>query len=281
VTIDLGNSSAVQDYQDTGVLTNGANLTLSTSWSGDSGKPPATYGGQGIAQFGSLSGSLAMDSSSQWAPGWNDAIIQTWETITPSGPPGTNYVDLRFTLQLTANLSLTATPQSGANYGGVSLSLRSDYYSWGLSLAEEWMPNGIFVTSGILHAQAGIPFDVYTRLGLGNSCSQISALCSLATRGSLYVDVLTPGCSILTASGQSYATPLHIDSCSVVAGQLNLACSGPPNASCTELYTMDCTQPLSSWIPVATNTFDINGTLSFTNAIDGTAPKKFFALRSP
>jgi hypothetical protein len=44
---------------------------------------------------------------------------------------------------------------------------------------------------------------------------------------------------------------------------------------------MDCTQPLSSWIPVATNTFDINGTLSFTNAIDGTAPKKFFALRSP
>src|SRR5439155_180666 len=59
--------------------------------------------------------------------------------------------------------------------------------------------------------------------------------------------------------------------------KLNEAASG----SYYVLTSTDAAAPLASWTPIATDTFDVNGAFSFTNAIDPTVPKRFYLLRLP
>jgi len=69
----------------------------------------------------------------------------------------------------------------------------------------------------------------------------------------------------------------------VVAGG-NLVLSGTSGAAGGSYYVLtstDAAAPLSSWTPIATNTFDANGAFSFTNAINPTVPKRFYLLRLP
>jgi hypothetical protein len=72
----------------------------------------------------------------------------------------------------------------------------------------------------------------------------------------------------------------RIRSWTLTGGEFILNCIGPPNASCELLATEDCTQPANSWGSVATNSFANNGILIFTNAVDSTAPRRLFALRT-
>ncbi len=69
----------------------------------------------------------------------------------------------------------------------------------------------------------------------------------------------------------------------VVAGG-NLVLSGTNGAAGGSYYVLtstDAAAPLASWTPIATDTFDVNGAFSFTNAIDPTVPKRFYLLRLP
>jgi len=72
-------------------------------------------------------------------------------------------------------------------------------------------------------------------------------------------------------------------SSTVVAGG-NLVLSGANGAAGGSYYVLtstDAAAPLASWTPIATNTFDANGTFSFTNAINPMVPKRFYLLRLP
>lgn len=56
---------------------------------------------------------------------------------------------------------------------------------------------------------------------------------------------------------------------------------GAPTYPYYILSSSDLSAPFSSWLPVATNTFDNNGSFSFTNIIDPAIPQKFFILSAP
>jgi len=69
----------------------------------------------------------------------------------------------------------------------------------------------------------------------------------------------------------------------VVAGG-NLVLSGTNGAAGGSYYVLtstDAAAPLASWMPIATNAFDVNGAFSFTNAINPMVPKRFYLLRLP
>jgi autotransporter-associated beta strand protein len=56
---------------------------------------------------------------------------------------------------------------------------------------------------------------------------------------------------------------------------------GPPGSPWRALTSTDLTQPLTNWVPVWTNVFDINGNGEFTNTIDPTEPQQFFDIVVP
>jgi len=62
---------------------------------------------------------------------------------------------------------------------------------------------------------------------------------------------------------------------------LVLGGSGPANGTCHLLISGNLTQPLAQWTSIATNGFDGNGHVAFTNALDTAATQQFFELRLP
>src|SRR5207237_5737115 len=55
--------------------------------------------------------------------------------------------------------------------------------------------------------------------------------------------------------------------------------NGDPGVQSVLLATTNLSLPRSAWTPLATNTNDINGHFSYTNAISPGAPKRFFTLK--
>jgi hypothetical protein len=54
--------------------------------------------------------------------------------------------------------------------------------------------------------------------------------------------------------------------------------NGPLNGSYTVLTATNVALPLSNWVSIATNQFDLFGGFSFTNAIIPEIPQQFFQL---
>jgi hypothetical protein len=77
------------------------------------------------------------------------------------------------------------------------------------------------------------------------------------------------------------AAPPHIDACIVAGPQLVFTGTGPAKTRWTCLMATNCTQPLNTWIPVATNLFDATGHFAMTNGFDPSVVAKFYRLRSP
>jgi fibronectin-binding autotransporter adhesin len=57
--------------------------------------------------------------------------------------------------------------------------------------------------------------------------------------------------------------------------------NGPPGATYYVLSSTNIATPLSQWLPVLTNAFDVNGNFSATNLIDPATPQRFFLLQTP
>jgi hypothetical protein len=60
-----------------------------------------------------------------------------------------------------------------------------------------------------------------------------------------------------------------------------ISANGAPNSTYYVLGSTNLTLPLSSWFRVATNTFDVNGTGSFTGSVDQNVAQQFFMLQIP
>jgi hypothetical protein len=241
----------------------------------------ASFSGKGSAQPGVVSGSLLIDTSQESLDypllgGANQGGCASWDILTISAPAGVSHVDLRVTLQLNASMGTTAPspdsdPVTVDLYDGYSGALHMDYNT----------NRGPSVTMSYIYSVfAGGQFTPQLQLNLFNEIG-LMGVCAVNASGTIYVDALIPGATLQTLSGHNYATRPHIDSNAVVGEQFLLNCSGPLNGSCTLLATTDCSQPLSSWTPVATNAFDTNGLLSFTNTINLAIPATFYQLRTP
>ena len=57
------------------------------------------------------------------------------------------------------------------------------------------------------------------------------------------------------------------------------ATGGPTNGYCVVRASTNITLPLSNWTRVATNLFDNNGNLSFTNAMNPNDLQSFYRLQ--
>jgi hypothetical protein len=55
--------------------------------------------------------------------------------------------------------------------------------------------------------------------------------------------------------------------------------NGMPGAPFSILASTNMTLPLSNWSVIQTGSFDGNGSLRFTNAIDPAAPQRFYLLQ--
>jgi hypothetical protein len=69
---------------------------------------------------------------------------------------------------------------------------------------------------------------------------------------------------------------------SIAAAGNNLILSGtngPAIYPFTILTSTNVTQPLAQWMPVSTNSFDVNGSFIFTNPVSVGTPQTFYLLR--
>jgi hypothetical protein len=57
--------------------------------------------------------------------------------------------------------------------------------------------------------------------------------------------------------------------------------NGTPGNQSVLLSSTNLTAPLADWVPVVTNTFDVNGHYSFTNNVGAGKPSEFFIFESP
>jgi hypothetical protein len=55
---------------------------------------------------------------------------------------------------------------------------------------------------------------------------------------------------------------------------------GVTNTEYVVLTATDVTTPAASWIPVETNTFELDGTFGFTNAVNTAEPARFYWVRT-
>ena len=61
----------------------------------------------------------------------------------------------------------------------------------------------------------------------------------------------------------------------------NLILSGTGGTTNSTYYVLTTTNLLTSWIPIATNSYDANGDFNFTNAIIPGAPQRFYRIQQP
>jgi hypothetical protein len=90
--------------------------------------------------------------------------------------------------------------------------------------------------------------------------------------------VQTNGASLLV----SFVPQPSISGLSVAGATFSIiSANGAPNSTYYVLGSTNLTLPLSSWFRVATNTFDVNGTGSFTGSVDQNVAQQFFMLQIP
>ena len=86
---------------------------------------------------------------------------------------------------------------------------------------------------------------------------------------------------LVSLFGISPAIPPAIRINSVVASGTNLVMSGgggAPGLVYSVLASSDASAAVSTWMPIATNTFDVSGNFVCTNAIDPAVPQRFYLL---
>jgi hypothetical protein len=57
--------------------------------------------------------------------------------------------------------------------------------------------------------------------------------------------------------------------------------NGVPNINYYVLASTNAAMPVTNWTRIATIAFDSDGNFSFTNALDLTAPRRFFLIQLP
>jgi len=70
----------------------------------------------------------------------------------------------------------------------------------------------------------------------------------------------------------------------ITAGNGNAVLSGSNGVAGNHYYVLTSTNlalHFSSWTPIATNTFDVNGGFRFTNSLTPPVPQRFFLLQIP
>ncbi len=77
------------------------------------------------------------------------------------------------------------------------------------------------------------------------------------------------------------AVPTRFTSLRVSQNNLVMSGTGPANRTCYMQMATNVNQPTSEWGPVATNSFDSTGNVSFTNAVDWNVRRKFYRLQVP
>jgi hypothetical protein len=129
-----------------------------------------------------------------------------------------------------------------------------------------------------------------TPLAVGNSFKVFNA----ATYGGSFsgINPTTPGAGLtwdlshlssgtINVIGSGAAGPTF-GSVKLTGGNLILnGKGGNPNATYYVLTTTNLTTPLSQWVSVATNSFDVSGNFSFTNSVNSGSAEQYYLLKQP
>ncbi len=151
-------------------------------------------------------------------------------------------------------------------------------------------------TNDVLHSDSSIHYGgVLNLVNLGGPLAGGSSfkLFSASSYSGAFASInpATPGpgqtwdISALGSSGivkvGSGAAPRFNNVVLVGANLVMSGSNGPPSGTYYVVATTNLAAPLSSWTPIATNTFDANGAFTFTNAVSPSTPRQFFRLSLP
>ena len=199
---------------------------------------------------GTLAGNLSVYSGTT-APGYNGA-----GTLTVNG-------NVSLASMTSMELNRSATPNSDRIVAGGTLSVSGTL-------------NVVFAT-GAPSAQGGDTYQLFNKAPTG-------------TFSSVNLPALAPGLSWNTSnlyvngtiSVTGTATQPTISSVSAVGGNLVLSGTGGTQGSSYRILTStNVALPIANWVPVATNTFGVGGSFSWTNTINPSVPTSFFTISVP
>jgi hypothetical protein len=229
------------------ILTVAAGATLDAS--GRSDQTLTLAGVQTLSGSGSLSGNVISGAGS---------------TIAPSGSPGT----------LSFNNNLTLNPGSTTILKINKSALTNDQLQVNGTLAY----SGTLVATNI-SASSLSPNDQFKLFSAASYSGQFSSIVppmpgsglawdasNLPTNGTLRVVPAAPPRLTASVSGSNLV--------------LNIT-NGIPGANCYTLTGTNLNQPLSNWIRLVTNTFDLTGSAFFTNTLSRTNSSRFFRVQLP
>jgi hypothetical protein len=212
--------------------------------------------GQTLAGVGGINGSLTVSAGAILSPaGTNTTLGITTGSNSTGTIAATNAIALNGT---------TVIKLKGAGTNDVIKSTGSAIaYGGTLSLVN---------ISGSPLA-AGNSFQIFSAAGYSGSFANITPA--------------TPGPGLVWDTRQLNSGKLGvvqqpiINSITTTGGNLIFGgANGVANAGYYVLSSTNLTTPLSNWVVMATNHFDLSGAFSFTNAIKTNAPNQFYLLQS-
>jgi len=218
------------------------------------GAGSVTVHGGTLAGVGNISGLVTIGPNGTLSPGGSNPFI----------PIGTLGIDNEVVLSGTTVMDINKSIVGGATHDVVAFStsityggtLRINVAGPALAAGDEF---ALFSTASGSGAFTSI-VPATPGAGLAWDTSQIAA------DGVLKVVSALPRISGITQSGTNVA----------ISGA-----NGTPGGISYLVSSTNVTLPRSTWIPLATNLFDISGNVSFTNAVDPNVPQRFFLLQFP
>jgi hypothetical protein len=213
--------------------------------------------GQTLAGIGAVNGSLVVSPGATVSPSGTNTTIGI---TAGSSPTGTLAAANNVTLSGTTIIKLNGSGTNDAIQAGASLACGGT-----LDLEN---------TSGTPLA-AGDTFQIFNAADISGSFAQIIPT--------------TPGAGLAWDTNQLSSGQIRVvaggsgpvvSSVSVVNGSLVLRGSGGTASGIYYVLTAtNLATPLSSWLPVMTNTYDASGNFTITNAIDPGVARQFYRIQ--
>ncbi len=206
--------------------------------------------GQTLKGYGTVNGALVAGAGSTLSPG----------------------VDATGTLTVTNAASLAGTATMDIDAGNAT----NDVLTCGGAITYGGVLNLVYVNGS---PATGSSYKLFQAPGYSGAFSSISP----ATPGpgqAWDTSALTTSGKIKVVASSGSSSP-HFGGVTYSGG--NLVVSGSGGAAAGTYYIIATTNigtPSSSWIPIATNTYDGSGNFSFTNVVNPALPQRFFQLKN-
>jgi len=216
--------------------------------------------GQTLGGIGWLSGNLTVAPGAALAPAGTNTTIGITTGQNTTG-----------TIATTGDINLGGTTVLKLNGSGVNDAITTT--------------SGSIVCGGTLNLVniSGSP------LAVGNTFQILNAAGSIT--GSFTISPATPGSGLawdttqlnIGIIGVVAGTPQPVINSTIITGGniILRGTNGTPGHSYYVLSSTNVAAPLNTWPSIATNSFDINGAFSSTNAINPATPKRFYLIKVP